>query len=112
MPGKSRRLGRLKFLKYLPQLIFSVLAFVGAIFTVRQRNHQGWLFVAVLVLYPLIYYITHTFEGGFFYQYPMHPEMLALATTAICNSGALGLDSGKREQAKTLVFAQVVPASK
>jgi len=112
IPGKSRTLGRLKFLKYLPQLIFSVLAFVGAIFTVRQRNHQGWLFVAVLVLYPLIYYITHTFEGGFFYQYPMHPEMLALATAGICNSGVLGLDSGKREQAKTLVFAQVVPASR
>jgi len=75
-------LGRLRFLKYLPQLIFSVLAFGGAILTVCQRNHEGWLFVAVLVLYPLNYYLTHAFKG-FFYQYPMYPEMLALATAAI-----------------------------
>lgn len=81
-PQETRKLGRLKLLKYLPQLTFSLLAFVGATLTLLQTNHKGWLFAAVLVLYPLIYYLTHTFEG-FFYQYPIHPEMLALATAAI-----------------------------
>ena len=77
-PVASKRLGPFRFLKYLPQLVFSLLAFLGAALVVRQKNTPGLLFVSVLIFYPLIYYVTHTF-GGFFYQYPIHPEMLALA---------------------------------
>jgi hypothetical protein len=40
------------------------------------------LFVGVMVLYPLIHYVTHTSES-LMYQYPMQPEMLALATSAL-----------------------------
>jgi hypothetical protein len=46
------------------------------------NNGKASLFVGVLVFYPLIYYVTHTFDG-FSYQYPIHPEMLALAMSAI-----------------------------
>jgi len=79
---ESRRLGKLKFVKYLPQLLFSLLAFFGAGRTLWSNNGKASLFVGVLVFYPLIYYVTHTFDG-FSYQYPIHPEMLALATSAI-----------------------------
>ena len=77
-PMTSKRLGPFRFLKYLPQLVFSLLALLGAALVVRQKNTPGLLFVSVLIFYPLIYYLTHTF-GGLFYQYPIHPEMLALA---------------------------------
>jgi hypothetical protein len=81
-PMESQRLGILQFVKYLPLLTFSVLAFYGAGLSLRHNNGEALLFVAVLVFYPLIYYVTHTFYG-FFYQYPIHPEMLALATSAV-----------------------------
>jgi hypothetical protein len=79
-PMTSKRLGSFRFLKYLPQVIFSLLALLGAALVVQQKNTPGLLFVSVLIFYPLIYYVTHTF-GGFFYQYPIHPEMLALAVS-------------------------------
>jgi len=81
-PMESRRLGRLRFVKYLPQLLFSLLAFFGAGRALWSNNGKASLFVGVLVFYPLIYYVTHTFDG-FSYQYPIHPEMLALATSAM-----------------------------
>jgi hypothetical protein len=52
------------------------------------------LFVAVLLFYPLIYYVTHTFEG-FTYQYPMHPEMLALAASAVVGRGSAMAQTAK-----------------
>jgi hypothetical protein len=87
-PMKSRRLGNLQFVKYLPCLIFSVLAFYGAVHAFRHKNRNALLFVAVLLFYPLIYYVTHTF-WGFSYQYPIHPEMLALAMSATVEKHSL-----------------------
>ena len=81
-PMESKRLGKLRFLKYLPQLVFSVLGLFGAGRSLWHKNRSALLFVAVLFFYPLIYYVTHT-SDGFFYQYPIHPEMLALATSAV-----------------------------
>ncbi len=81
-PLQSHRLGRFRYIKYLPQIIFSVLSIWGVVQALRNKNRPALLFVAVLVFYPLIYYVTHTFEG-FFYQYPIQPEMLALAASAL-----------------------------
>jgi hypothetical protein len=75
-------MGELRFAKYLPQLMFSMFAFVGAGRAVRADNRKAFLFVGVMVLYPLIHYVTHTSES-LMYQYPMQPEMLALATSAL-----------------------------
>jgi 4-amino-4-deoxy-L-arabinose transferase-like glycosyltransferase len=81
-PLTSRRLHALRFFKYLPQLVFSLLAFYGMYRALRRGNQNALLFVAVLFFYPLVYYITHTFYG-FTYQYPIQPEMLALAFSVV-----------------------------
>jgi hypothetical protein len=81
-PLMSHRLHTLRFLKYLPQLAFSLLTLYGTFRALGRGNRKALLFAAVLLLYPLVYYITHTF-GGFFYQYPIQPEMLALAMAAV-----------------------------
>jgi len=81
-PMESKRMGELRFAKYLPQLMFSMLAFIGAGSAVRANNRKAFLFVAVMVLYPMIHYVTHTSES-LMYQYPMQPEMLALAMSAV-----------------------------
>jgi hypothetical protein len=81
-PMSSRRLGTFRFIKYLPLFAFSLFAFYGAYGAMRHKNRDALLFVAALIFYPLVYYVTHIF-GGLFYQYPIHPEMIALATSAI-----------------------------
>ncbi len=86
-PMKSRRLGNLYFVKFLPLLTFSVLAIWGAGRSLRHKNGDALLFVAVLFFYPLIHYVTHTFSG-YFYQYPIHPEMLALAASVVVQESA------------------------
>jgi 4-amino-4-deoxy-L-arabinose transferase-like glycosyltransferase len=80
-PPTSNRLRALRFLKYAPPLVFSFLAFYGVANVFKLRNHKALLLVAVLIFYPLVYYVTHTFTG-FAYQYPIQPEMLALAASA------------------------------
>ena len=81
-PMASTRLRKLRFLKYLPLAAFSLLTLYGAARNLRYRNYKAIPFVAVLIFYPIVYYLTHTFSG-FFYQYAVHPEMLALAASAI-----------------------------
>jgi hypothetical protein len=81
-PPTSRRLPTFRFLKYLPSLTFSLLAFYGTGRALRRRNRKALLFVAVLLFYPLVHYITHTW-GGFAYQYQIQPEMLALAMSVV-----------------------------
>ena len=61
-------------------MILPCLAFIGAFCALRRRHQKGLLLIAVLLFYPLVHYITHT-AGGFVYQYPIHPEMLALAAS-------------------------------
>jgi hypothetical protein len=81
-PMESRRLGKLQFIKYLPALTFSVFVFYGAARTFHSKSASGLLFIAVLFCYPLLFYVTHT-GSGFMYQYPIQPEMLALATLGV-----------------------------
>lgn len=89
------RLGNLQFVKYLPALTFSLLAFYGAIRAVRCNNEKALLFVAVLLFYPLVHYLTQT-SHGVSYQYLIQPEMIALATLAV-SSGRWPAKPGMRD---------------
>jgi hypothetical protein len=86
IPVQSERLGNLRFLKNLPLSAFSALAFCGGVCAWRKRNRGALLFVAVLLFYPMVYYVTHTYSLG--YMYPIHPEMLALAAFAVVGEKA------------------------
>ena len=89
-PLTSQRLHTLIFLKYLPQLTFSLLTLYGAFRVLRQGNKKSLLFVAVLLFYPLIYYVTHTFTS-YLYIYPIQPEMLALVMAGLSLPNKLGV---------------------
>jgi hypothetical protein len=55
--------------------ILSLATLAGIIFSIRARRE--WLpFAFVLVLYPLIYYVTYTFSR---YRHPIEPVMYTLA---------------------------------
>jgi 4-amino-4-deoxy-L-arabinose transferase-like glycosyltransferase len=81
-PLTSRRLHVFRFLKYAPPLVFSLFAFFGAGQALKHGNREALLFTAVLLFYPLVYYVTHTFVG-FSYQYAIQPEMLALSASVV-----------------------------
>lgn len=50
---------------------------MGGIVQARRRKKRWAAFTSVLVLYPVVYYITYTFAR---YRYPIEPLMYALAT--------------------------------
>ena len=81
-PVTSQRMRSVNFLKYLPPLVFTLLAFGGGILALRRGHRMAPLFLSVLIFYPLVYYISHTFFG-FFYQYAIQPEMFGLAGYAV-----------------------------
>jgi 4-amino-4-deoxy-L-arabinose transferase-like glycosyltransferase len=77
-PLSSHRLHALSIVKYMPQTIFSLITLIGTGIALKRKNQKALLFIAVLLFYPLVYYVTHTFNG-FVYEYPIQPEMLVLA---------------------------------
>jgi hypothetical protein len=60
--------------------MFCSLTLYGAITTLKMGNRKAELLIAVLVFFPLVYYLTHT-TNDLGYQYPIQPEMLALAAS-------------------------------
>jgi hypothetical protein len=83
-PPTPVRLRTLRFLKYLPAFAFCLLTLCGAISALRTGNRKAQLLIAVLIFFPLVYYITHT-GNDLSYQYPIQPEMIALAALPFVN---------------------------
>lgn len=62
--------------QWQPYPLALFLMSVGGIVQVRRRRKRWAAFTLVLVLYPMVYYITYTFAR---YRYPIEPLMYALA---------------------------------
>ena len=62
-------------LKMFLFLLSSVLAFAGAVTAVRQKRTGAWLFMLLLLVYPLIYYIVYPHAR---YRHPIEPELMIL----------------------------------
>lgn len=83
-PPTPIQLRRLRFLKYLPALAFCLLTLYGTVSALRNGNRKAQLLIAVLIFFPLVYYITHT-TNDLGYLYPIQPEMIALAASPFVN---------------------------
>jgi len=57
----------------------SLLAWLGALVAVRRKGIEAVPYLVVLVTFPLVYYVSHTFPT---YRHPIEPEMLLLAAYA------------------------------
>jgi hypothetical protein len=57
----------------------SLLACMGLCLALKRKGLDAMPYAIVLVMFPLVYYITHTFPT---YRFPMEPEMLILASYA------------------------------
>jgi hypothetical protein len=77
--------------------LFSLLSFAGALFACRARNEAAVPFASVMLIFPLIFYMTHT-TGR--YRYPLDPIMGMLTVFAVFYALS---QLGKRSFARLLV---------
>ncbi len=68
----------------------STLAGLGAIFALRKKAIDGVPFAIVLVIFPIIYYVTHPWPT---YRHPIEPIMVLMGVYAvqILAKGGIGL---------------------
>ncbi len=81
-PVTTNHLPRLRYLRNVPGLTFCLLTLCGTIRALRAGNRIAQLLASIFVFYPLVYYITHT-ANALGYQYPIQPEMILFATSAV-----------------------------
>lgn len=60
--------------------MFSLLSFAGALFAYRARRETALPFASVMLMFPVVFYVTHT-SGR--YRYPMDPIMAILTVFAL-----------------------------
>jgi len=70
---------------------FSLLALLGALFALHWQNSFATPLATVLLVYPIVFYITHT---GLRYRFPIDPLMVVFAVYAVAYS--LSLVKGRR----------------
>jgi len=57
----------------------SLLAWLGVLLALRRKGVDALPYLVVLLIFPLVYYVTHTFPT---YRHPIEPVMLLLAAHA------------------------------
>ncbi len=60
--------------------LFSLLSFAGALFAYRARSETALPFASVMLMFPVVFYVTHT-SGR--YRYPMDTIMVILTVFAL-----------------------------
>ncbi len=76
-PTGSRRLSAIKNSIFL---LSSVLTFTGLVCAFRIRKPEAWLLLALLLIYPAVYYVVFALPR---YQVPIQPEMVILCVFAL-----------------------------
>jgi len=62
--------------------LLSVLCLLGALYAYRTRDPEAFLFAMVLLVFPLVFYLTH---ASMRYRFPVDPIMLILAVGAVAH---------------------------
>ena len=84
-PGEFLRLSARRFFKYWTApdeavwLPLSILGWLGAAIAVSRKGLDAAPYGVVVLVFPLIYYVTHTFSS---YRHPTEPEVFILAAFA------------------------------
>jgi hypothetical protein len=62
--------------------LFPLLSFLGALYAYRARNAEAFPFAMVLLIFPLVFYLTHS---SLRYRFPIDPIMMVLAAGAVAH---------------------------
>jgi len=60
--------------------LLTVFTWLGALFAYRSRSAESFLYAIVLLIFPLVFYITHS---SLRYRFPMDPIMMVLAAYGV-----------------------------
>ena len=86
---------------HTPWPLVSILAWTGLILAFRRQRVEAVPYGIVLLLFPVVYYVTHTYNT---YRHPMEPVMLLLAASAAME--ATGMVNRKRKTTEQLLESQ------
>jgi 4-amino-4-deoxy-L-arabinose transferase-like glycosyltransferase len=75
--------GRFVTARYVLFTLVSVLAFLGLMLAFRSHNPAVPLFAITLLVFPIVYYITHPTPR---YRHPIEPAMVVLGVYALTNT--------------------------
>jgi len=64
-------------------LPLSILAWLGMVLALRHKGFVAVPFAIVIIVFPLVYYVTHVFST---YRHPIEPEILLLAAYAMVSA--------------------------
>jgi len=64
----------------------SLLAWLGVLLAVRRQGVEAVPYLVVLLIFPLVYYVTHTFPT---YRHPIEPVILLLAAYAAASAAKI-----------------------
>jgi 4-amino-4-deoxy-L-arabinose transferase-like glycosyltransferase len=71
---------------FLINVLLSLLAWLGAMFVNRNRHPEAAPFVMVLLIFPLVFYLTHSTLR---YRFPMDPILIVLSAYAVAHLASL-----------------------
>jgi 4-amino-4-deoxy-L-arabinose transferase-like glycosyltransferase len=76
-------LGDSGFPDVLVYSMFSVLAFIGLGWAIRNRLQETIPLLIPLIFFPMVYYITHQDDGRF--RHPIDPVVIIFAVCGVCS---------------------------
>jgi hypothetical protein len=88
-PAEFLRLSARRCFKYWTEpgpvvwFLLSALAWSGMILALRRDGLDALPYLIILLIFPLVYYVTHTFPT---YRHPTEPVLLLLAAYAVVNT--------------------------
>ena len=91
-------------------MLFPLLTFLGALLAYRQRNPYAFPLAASVLIFPLIYYVTHT---SLRYRHPIDPLMTVLSAFSLVTLFSkipLRLLGTNRERAGSGAAQEMTPA--
>jgi hypothetical protein len=75
-----RRMVEFWYVPYpFPWIVVAIFGWLGAAWAIRKHSN-GWVWLIMLAVYPLVYYVTHNFPT---YRHPIEPLVILLAAYAI-----------------------------
>jgi hypothetical protein len=75
--------------------LLAVLCLLGALYVHRSGDPEAFLFAMVLLVFPLVFYLTH---ASMRYRFPVDPIMLILAVAAVAHLLSLARSQDTNEK--------------
>lgn len=107
-PRQYLRLVMIRCFKYwsqpaeTPWLFINLLAWLGMCLALWRKGLDAALYAAPLIVFPPVYYITHTFPT---YRHPIEPVLIILVAYAIVTAAEAGVARWRRSSASRSLAA-------